>query len=292
MSGYTKLFSSILASTVWREDNTTRIVWITLLAMSDKNGVAEGSIPGLADFARVSVAEVEAALLKLSSQDEYSRSKEHGGSRICEVDGGWQILNHAKYRAKMSADERREYLRVKQAEYRKQKSTSVNNVSDTYTVLTHTEADADAKADTKASTKAKKTTPRPLTAKRNLHAEFEHSRFDVPTSWHLRHVKDIREGEAGMMAFYRWLSERVDQTNEDTVVAGVDHGRFVWLDRCFADWMLSTRKAPAPRDTFAESQKRRQEELDANYDPRFEGLTMREKVELAKRLQAEEAEQS
>lgn len=288
MSGYTKLFSSILASTVWREDNTTRIVWITLLAMSDKNGVAEGSIPGLADFARVSVAEVEAALVKLSSQDEYSRSKEHGGSRICEVDGGWQILNHAKYRAKMNADERREYLRVKQAEYRKHKSTSVNNVSDTYTVLTHTEAEAEADTDTKA----KKTTARSLTARRNLHAEFEHPRFDVPTSWHLRHVKDIREGEAGMTAFYEWLSARVDRTYEDTVVAGVEHGRFVWLDRCFADWMLSTRKAPARLDTFAESQKRRQEELDANYDPRFEGLTMREKVELAKRLQAEGTGQS
>jgi hypothetical protein len=142
------------------------------------------------------------------------------------------------------------------------------------------------------ATKAKKTTARPLTARRNLNAEFEHPRFDVPTSWHLRHVKDISEGEAGMMAFYSWLSDRVDRTNEDTIVAGVEHGRFVWLDRCFAEWMLSTRKAPARLDTFAESQKRRQEELEANYDPRFEGLTVREKVELAKRLQAEGAGQS
>lgn len=152
MSGYTKLFSSILASTVWREDHITRIVWITLLAMADKHGVAEGSIPGLADFARVTVTEAQAALLKLSSDDEFSRSKEHGGKRICAVDGGWQILNHAKYRAKMSADERREYLRVKQAEYRKRKpsSTNVNNVSPASTVLTHTEAEAAPEADLKA----------------------------------------------------------------------------------------------------------------------------------------------
>ena len=48
MSGYTKLFNSILASTVWSEPNETRIVWITLLAMADKNGIIEGSVPGLA----------------------------------------------------------------------------------------------------------------------------------------------------------------------------------------------------------------------------------------------------
>jgi hypothetical protein len=127
--GYTKLFSSILASTVWREDHATRIIWITLLAMADSNGVAEGSIPGLADFARVTIAECEAALTKLSSNDAYSRSKEHGGRRICEVDGGWQILNHAKYRAKMNADERREYLRAKQAEHRQRQQSAVNTAS-------------------------------------------------------------------------------------------------------------------------------------------------------------------
>ena len=48
MAGYTKLFNSILQSTIWREDDKTRIVWITLLAMADKNGIAETSLPSLA----------------------------------------------------------------------------------------------------------------------------------------------------------------------------------------------------------------------------------------------------
>jgi len=30
--GYTKLYSSIVASTMWREDDKTRIVFITMLA--------------------------------------------------------------------------------------------------------------------------------------------------------------------------------------------------------------------------------------------------------------------
>ncbi len=128
MSGYTKLFSSILASTVWREDNDTRIVWITMLAMADKNGLVEASVPGLADFARVPIQRARKALEKLSDRDPDSRSKTDDGRRIRETDGGWIITNHSKYRAKMGADERREYNRIKQAEHRAVKN--VKHVND------------------------------------------------------------------------------------------------------------------------------------------------------------------
>lgn len=144
MSGYTKLFNSILASTIWRADNNTRIVWITMLAMADKYGIVEGSVPGLADFARVPVEACRMALNELQQPDEDSRSKEQEGRRIEAVEGGWRLINHPKYRAKMNADERREYLRIKQREYRqkpstrrKQKSTTVNNGNGSSTLLTH-----------------------------------------------------------------------------------------------------------------------------------------------------------
>lgn len=150
MAGYTKLFSTILASTIWRAPDKTRILWITMLAMADKHGVVEGSTPGLADMARISVDEALVALKELSSPDEYSRTKEHDGRRIAVIDGGWLILNHAKYREKMNADERREYLRAKQAESRARKrQQSVNNRSDSSTVSTHAEAEADAEASPK-----------------------------------------------------------------------------------------------------------------------------------------------
>ena len=125
MSGYTKLFNSILASTVWREPMEVRIVWITLLAMADKDGIAEASIPGLADFARVSVDATREAIQRLSSPDPDSRSQEFEGRRIQSIDGGWLLLNHAKYRAKMSLDERREYNRVKQQQYRERQKMSL-----------------------------------------------------------------------------------------------------------------------------------------------------------------------
>ena len=157
MAGYTKLFNSILQSTIWRADDKTRIVWITLLAMADKNGVAETSIPSLADSARVSLEDCLASLEKLKSPEIYSRTKEHEGRRVEECDGGFLILNHAKYRAKMSADERREYNRIKQAEWRETNvKPSSNNVNDSQSeskisaLSAHTEAKADSEAVKKA----------------------------------------------------------------------------------------------------------------------------------------------
>jgi hypothetical protein len=130
MTGYTKLFGSIVASTIWRENDKTRIVWITMLAMANKHGDVEASIPGLSDLSRVSIADTEAALAALAAPDAYSRTKDYEGRRIEPIDGGWHILNHAKYREKMSKDERREYLAQKKREQRaRDKGKSVNNES-------------------------------------------------------------------------------------------------------------------------------------------------------------------
>lgn len=108
---YTKLFTSITASTVWQEPAGTRLTWITMLAMADKNGDVFASIPGLARIANVTLEEVEAALRCFLSPDPYSRTKEHDGRRIEEIDGGWRLLNHAKFREIRSAAERAEYKR-------------------------------------------------------------------------------------------------------------------------------------------------------------------------------------
>jgi len=118
MTGYTKLFGSIVASTIWREPHTVRIVWITMLAMANKHGIVEASLPGLADLARVSIDECKAALVALESPDEHSRTPDNEGRRVRKCDGGWMVLNHAKYRAKMGADEKREYFRLKKQEQR------------------------------------------------------------------------------------------------------------------------------------------------------------------------------
>ena len=115
---FTKLFSSITESTVWMESNETRLVWITMLAMADKHGRVFGSVPGLAHRARVPVESADIALATFMEPDPRSRTKEHEGRRIEEIDGGWRLLNHGKYRAIRDEEDRREYLRVKKAESR------------------------------------------------------------------------------------------------------------------------------------------------------------------------------
>lgn len=157
MTGYTKLFGSIVASTIWREPNEVRIVWITMLALANKSGIVEASVPGLADLSRVTVQQCRDAIDRLQSPDPDSRTPDHEGRRIQKVDGGWAVLNHAKYRAKMGVDERREYLRVKQAEHRASKKGSqqeVNNGQHKSTESTHTESDTQSKAPTSRQSKA------------------------------------------------------------------------------------------------------------------------------------------
>lgn len=110
-TGFTKLFSSIVTSTIWQEDDKTRIVWITLLALADAQGRVEGSVPGLAHVAHVGLGECEHALERLSSPDIYSRTKDFEGRRIENIDAGWRILNYQKYRDRRDPDKRREQTR-------------------------------------------------------------------------------------------------------------------------------------------------------------------------------------
>ncbi len=107
--GFTKLFNTIVTSTIWQEDDKTRIVWITMLAIADASGVVSASIPGLASVANVDTEAARAAIRKLESEDPDSRTKDFDGRRIESIEGGWHILNYNKYRRMLSEEERREY---------------------------------------------------------------------------------------------------------------------------------------------------------------------------------------
>lgn len=116
--GYTKLFNSIITSTIWTEDDKTRLVWITMLALADKNGEVQASVPGLARLSAVSLEATEAALAKFLSPDKHSRTKDDEGRRIEAIDGGWHLLNHAKYRAMASKDESKAANAIRQKRFR------------------------------------------------------------------------------------------------------------------------------------------------------------------------------
>jgi hypothetical protein len=105
---YTKLFHSILDSSIWQESHQTRIVWVTMLAMADQHGEVQAAVPGLAKRAGVTLKEAEEAIATLCAPDQYSRTPDHEGRRIAKIDGGWEILNHAKYRHAASLEDRKE----------------------------------------------------------------------------------------------------------------------------------------------------------------------------------------
>ncbi len=119
---FAKLFTSITESTIWIEDDHTRIVWITMLAMADRRGRVWGSVPGLANRARVPVESARTALGKFLSPDADSRTKDNEGRRIEEIDGGWRLLNYEKFRAirdeEAILESKRKHINTKRAKQR------------------------------------------------------------------------------------------------------------------------------------------------------------------------------
>ena len=144
MSGYTKLFSSILTSTVWCEDAYTRVVWVAMMASKDRDGIVEGSIPGFARVANVTVEQMEKAVQVLCSPDVHSRTPDHEGRRIECVPGGWRVLNHDVYRDMESSEHRREKDAERQQRHRERKSRPV---TPRHAPSPHADAEAKANAD-------------------------------------------------------------------------------------------------------------------------------------------------
>lgn len=126
MHSYTKLFSSIITSTIWQEDDKTRILWITLLAMSDQHGEVYSSIPGLARVSGMTVAQAVQSLDKLLAPDPYSRTPDYEGRRIAPIDGGWEILNHGKYRLLASRDDAKTANAARVRRHRERNSVTQN----------------------------------------------------------------------------------------------------------------------------------------------------------------------
>lgn len=149
MSAYsfTKLFSSITKSTVWCEPHTTLRVWITMLADCDSQGRVQASIPGLANLARVSVLECEAAIETFLAPDPYSRTPDNEGRRIETIDGGWRLLNYAIYREMRDPENRKEQNREAQRRSRARQNVSADLLTDGDQPGKSAQAEAEAEAE-------------------------------------------------------------------------------------------------------------------------------------------------
>lgn len=158
MKPFTKLFSSIVTSSIWTEDAPTKVVWVTMLALADADGDVWASVGGLAQTAGVTRDQCEHALAKFLAPDPDSRTRELEGRRIVVTDGGWHLVNYRKYREMGRAEDRREYFANKKREQRsrQQMSTPVHTCPQSSTASTMS-TDIEAKAEANKTT----TTPTP-----------------------------------------------------------------------------------------------------------------------------------
>jgi hypothetical protein len=128
---YTKLACSILDSSVWDNDDATVRIWVTILAMKDKDGVIHTSLSGLARRARKTIDETRAAIAKFEEPDPDSRNPENEGRRIRRITGGWQVLNHEWYRNALQPEDQREYERQRKAKQRANKKSGMSGTNGT-----------------------------------------------------------------------------------------------------------------------------------------------------------------
>lgn len=152
---YNKLFTKILDSSIWLENQPTRIVWITFLACMDQDGVvALSSVGNVANRARVSDQEAEDAINCLESPDIYNPDQEREGCRIERIPGvGWIVLNAQKYRDIIKAETARAQTRQRTREWRERQKTDGDGiVTESDEKVTPSEAGAFAPSEERVAT--------------------------------------------------------------------------------------------------------------------------------------------
>lgn len=159
---YNKLFSKILDSSIWMENDATRLIWFTMLASMDQDGFCQfASIKNLAHRAIVKVEDAEKAVKILESPDPESSDDEYDGRRIERINGGWIVLNKKKYHDLATKEHQREQTRQRVKKHR-DKSVTVTqcnaNVTHSNEKLTPSDTYTDANPYTNTDTLLKSNT--------------------------------------------------------------------------------------------------------------------------------------
>jgi hypothetical protein len=118
---FVKIFQNLLQSSLWASDPETCKIWITILCLTDQDGIVHATAPGIANEARVSLKKTREVLQLFEQPDPDSRSPENEGRRIERTDGGYIVLNYLKYRAKTDAAHQRAQTAARVFAYREHK---------------------------------------------------------------------------------------------------------------------------------------------------------------------------
>lgn len=146
---YNKLFTKILDSSIWLASDTTRIVWITLIAAMDEDGFCPfATVENLAARARVELKAAKKAVEQLESPEPETATDDDDGRRIERIAGGWLVINADKYRNMVTRIVAREQTRERVRRHRAKKSavTQCNACNDLKQNVTPSEAVSEAEA--------------------------------------------------------------------------------------------------------------------------------------------------
>lgn len=155
--GYSKLYSSIVNSSLWGEPDHIRLLFITLLAMADREGYVYGSKRGLERAANIEYDPdcQDDPWKALMSPDKESsdlmRNPENDGRRIEEVPGGFRLLNFIYYRSLRNEDDRREQNKEAQRKHRERLKVSQRQPASAKVSQHKPISDADADAEEEVS---------------------------------------------------------------------------------------------------------------------------------------------
>lgn len=127
MASYTKLWGHILESTIWQEPNDLIVLWIAILALKDKDHMVFATIPGLASKAKIDNETCAKYIRRLESPDKWSGNQEHEGRRLMPIDGGWFVINGAKYQEFMREEQRKEAVAKAMRAYRARRKVKPGN---------------------------------------------------------------------------------------------------------------------------------------------------------------------
>jgi len=129
---YNRLFTKILDSSIWLEQDVTRVVWITFLAAMDEDGFCAFSCEeNLARRANVPMTGLQEALKILQSPDRFNPEDEFQGRRVERVVNGWVVLKAPFYRELISREIAREKTRLRVAEWRASQRVTGCNTGNT-----------------------------------------------------------------------------------------------------------------------------------------------------------------
>lgn len=135
MDRWAPLFSKIVDSSIWDEDDMVCKVWVTLLALKDSDHVVRKTLYQIGRAARKSEEDVLKALKVLASPDtKRKEEQEYEGRRVKKLEDGWLILNGNLYEKLMRQISRQVYqakwVREKRAKMKGTGSRTETGVAD------------------------------------------------------------------------------------------------------------------------------------------------------------------